>query len=171
MNYLTEKYKILRLAKFLPRFLIVLFFCQQGFSQSYPVTASLQIIPPYGIYLPDYCVPGSDKIRVLLLQNDLTVPAYDVRLQMTVEWNGAVIMRTSPHFRPRPITLNAGTPSLISGDDLCIYLDANAIEFSGYSRENYERAKALPEGAYKISFTAFNYRRQNVQGSNAGRLF
>jgi len=86
---------------------------------------------------------------------------------MTVEWNGAVIMRTSPHFRPRPITLNAGTPSLISGDDLCIYRDANAIEFSGYSRENYERTKALPEGAYKISFAAFDYQRQNVQVSNA----
>ena len=41
----------------------------------------------------------------------------------------------------------------------------------GYSREQYERTKALPEGSYRISFTAYDYRRQDVQVSNEGSSF
>ncbi|WP_212005046.1 fibronectin type III domain-containing protein [Chitinophaga sp. HK235] len=138
-------------------------------AQQYPVTASTQIIPPYSVYLPDYTVPGSDKLRVILVQNDLTKPSYDVRLQMTVERNGTLIMRTAPAFNPRPLTLNAGVPTIISGTDLADYLNTNNIEFSGgFSRDSYERTRSLPEGSYRITFTAFDYRRPQVQVSNIG---
>ncbi|WP_161964306.1 fibronectin type III domain-containing protein [Chitinophaga flava] len=138
-------------------------------AQQYPVTASTQIIPPYSVYLPDYAVPGSDKLRVILVQNDLTKPSYDVRLQMTVERNGTLIMRTAPAFNPRPLTLSAGVPTIISGADLADYLNTNNIEFSGgFSRDSYERTRSLPEGSYRITFTAFDYRRPQVQVSNTG---
>ncbi len=138
-------------------------------AQQYPITASTQIIPPYSVYLPDYAVPGSDKLRVILVQNDLTKPAYDVRLQLTVERNGQVIMRTAQTFNPRSITLSPGVPTVIGGNDLFDYLQSNNLEFSnGFSRDEYERTKALPEGAYRISFTAFDYRRPKVQVSNTG---
>ena len=138
-------------------------------AQQYPVTASTQVIPPYSVYLPDYAVPGSDKLRVILIQNDLTQPSYDVILQMKVEQNGTLIMRTSAAFHPRPLTLTSSVPTIISGSDLSEYLSTNNIEFSGgFSRENYDRTKALPEGAYRITFTAFDYRRPAVQVSNAG---
>ncbi|WP_161964274.1 HNH endonuclease [Chitinophaga flava] len=138
-------------------------------AQQYPVTASTQIIPPYSVYLPDYTVPGSDKLRVILVQNDLTKPSYDVRLQMTVERNGTLIMRTAPAFNPRPLTLSAGVPTIISGADLADYLSTNNIEFSGgFSRDSYERTRSLPEGSYRITFTAFDYRRPQVQVSNIG---
>jgi hypothetical protein len=137
--------------------------------QQFPVSASTQIIPPYSVYLADYAVPGSDKLRVILLQSDLTTASYDVSLQMTVEKNGTVIMRTAGYFRPRPLTLVAGVPTIIAGSDLGDYLNSNNIEFTGgYSRDQYEATKSLPEGAYKISFTAFDYRRPAVQVSNAG---
>ncbi|KAA2242739.1 hypothetical protein F0L74_09435 [Chitinophaga agrisoli] len=138
-------------------------------AQQYAITASTQIIPPYSVYLPDYAVPGSDKLRVILVQNDLTKPAYDVRLQLTVERNGQVIMRSAQTFNPRPISLSPGVPTVIGGTDLFDYLQSNNLEFSnGFSRDEYERTKALPEGAYRISFTAFDYRRPKVQVSNAG---
>jgi hypothetical protein len=138
-------------------------------AQQYPITASTQIIPPYSVYLPDYAVPGSDKLRVILVQNDLTQPSYEVRLRMTVEMNGTVIMRTSPAFTPKPLSLSAGVPTIISGADLYDYLNSNNIDFSGgFSRETYDRTKALPEGAYRISFTAYDYRRSEVQVSNTG---
>ncbi|MBC9909886.1 fibronectin type III domain-containing protein [Chitinophaga varians] len=137
--------------------------------QQYPVTASTQIIPPYSVYLPDYVVPGSDKMRVILVQNDLTKPSYDVILQMTIEQNGTVIMRTAQHFVPKPLTLMAGVPTIISSTDLADYLHSDNITFTGgFSRDVYEKNKSLPEGAYRITFTAYDYRRQTVQVSNPG---
>ncbi|SEW37932.1 hypothetical protein SAMN05428988_4751 [Chitinophaga sp. YR573] len=150
-------------------FCLLLFVTSVARAQQYPVTASTQIIPPYSVYLPDYAVPGSDKLRVILVQNDLTQPSYDVILQMTVEQNGTLIMRTSGAFHPKPLTLMPGVPTIISGTDLSDYLSTNNIDFSGgFSRETYDRNKSLPEGAYRISFTAYDYRRQQVQVSNVG---
>jgi hypothetical protein len=154
---------------FILKCLLLFFAVQSAQAQQFPVTASTQVIPPYSVYLPDYAVPGSDKLRVILVQNDLTQPSYDVILQMTVEQNGTLIMRTSGAFHPRPLTLTAGVPTIISGTDLSEYLNTNNIDFSGgFSRENYDRTKALPEGAYRITFTAFDYRRPTVQVSNDG---
>ena len=155
------------------RYLLCLLTLLTGFyhadAQQYPVTASTQIVPPYSVYLPDYAVPGSDKLRVILVQNDLTVPSYDIRLQVTVEQNGTVIMRTSPTFIPKPLTLSPGIPTIIGGIDLADYLNPANIQYSGgFSREVYEKTRSLPEGAYRISFTAYDYRRPQVQVSNVG---
>lgn len=155
------------------RYLICLLTLLAGFyhadAQQYPVTASTQIVPPYSVYLPDYAVPGSDKLRVILVQNDLTVPSYDIRLQITVEQNGTVIMRSSPNFIPKPLTLSPGIPTIIGGIDLADYLNPANIQYSGgFSREVYEKTRSLPEGAYRISFTAYDYRRPQVQVSNTG---
>ncbi|NML39648.1 hypothetical protein HHL17_20785 [Chitinophaga sp. G-6-1-13] len=157
------------LFRYLLSYLLLICISQTAAAQQYPVTASTQIIPPYSVYLPDYVVPGSDKLRVILVQNDLTKPSYDVRLQMTVERNGTLIMRTAPAFTPRPLTLSAGVPTIISGTDLADYLNTSNIEFSGgFSRDSYERTRSLPEGSYRITFTAFDYRRPTVQVSNTG---
>ncbi|SDH20922.1 hypothetical protein [Chitinophaga filiformis] len=138
-------------------------------AQQYPVTASTQIIPPYSVYLPDYAVAGSDKLRVILVQNDLTLPSYNVRLRMTVEQNGTVIMRTATAFNPRPLSLSPGIPTIIGGIDLADYLNPANIEYSGgFSRTEYEKTRSLPEGAYRISFTAYDYARPQVQVSNMG---
>jgi len=158
-----------RLFRYLLSLLLVIAAQLSTHAQRYPVTASTQIIPPYSVYLPDYAVPGSDKLRVILVQNDLTQPSYDVRLQMTVEQNGVLIMRTAAQFNPQPLRLSPGIPTIIGGSELTDYLNSANIEFSGgFSREQYERTRSLPEGAYRITFTAFDYRRSKVQVSNAG---
>jgi hypothetical protein len=80
-------------------------------------------------------------------------------------------MRTSRGFNPAPINLNPGIPTVISGAELSPYLDSRNIDFVSYSRDQYERTKALPEGSYQITFTAYDYRRQDVQVSNPGSSF
>lgn len=161
--------KMSRIYRYLLCLLLIIAGSYRADAQQYPVTASTQIIPPYSVYLPDYAVPGSDKLRVILVQNDLTLPSYDVRLQMTVEQNGSVIMRSSPVFVPKPLTLSPGIPTIIGGIDLVDYLNPANLEFSGgFSREVYEKNRSLPEGAYRISFTAYDYRRPQVQVSNTG---
>ena len=143
----------------------------QGHAQIFPVQSSTQLVPPYSVYLSDYATPGNEKLRVILVQRDLTQPSYQLRLVMQVEWNGKVIMRTSRAYNPAPISLDPGVPTIISGAELFPYLDSRNIDFVGYSREQYERTKALPEGSYRISFTAYDYRRQDVQVSNEGSSF
>jgi hypothetical protein len=144
-------------------------FCAQA--QIYPVQSTPQLIPPYSVYMSDYATPGNERLRVILVQRDLTQPSYQLRLVMSVELNGKIIMRTSRAYNPPPLSLNPGIPTVISGADLAPYLDSRNIDFVGYSKEQYERTKALPEGAYQIIFTAYDYRRQDVQVSNAGGAF
>lgn len=135
-------------------------------AQFYPVQATTQLIPPYSVYLPDYATPGNEKLRVILLQHDLTQAAYQLRLVLTVELEGRVIMRTSRRFMPPPITLDPGVPTIIAGTDLSPYVDAGNLEFTGFDRDQYLRTKSLPEGNYRFTFTAYDYRRQDVQVSN-----
>src|SRR5690242_12920303 len=134
-------------------------------AQVFPVQSTSQLMPPYSVYLSDYATPGTEKLRVILVQRDLTQPSYQLRLVMSVELNGKLILRTSRTYSPAPLNLNPGIPTVISGADLAPYLDSRNIDFIGYSREQYERTRALPEGSYQISFTAYDYHRQDVQVS------
>lgn len=146
-------------------------FATTASAQLYPVQVTPQLVPPYSVYLSDYATPGSEKLRVIILQRDLSEPAYQLRLVMIVSLNGKVIMRTSRAFNPLPIQVNPGIPTVVSGADLAPYVDSRNIDFVGYSREQYERTRALPEGAYQITFLAYDYRRPDVQVSNEGVSF
>ena len=140
-------------------------------AQLFPVQCTPQLVPPYSVYLSDYASPGNERLRVILVQRDLSQPSYQLRLVMSIELNGRIIMRTSRTFTPPPLNLEPGIPTIISGPDLAGYLDSRNIDFVGYSREQYERTRALPEGSYRILFTAYDYRRQDVQVSNEGSSF
>ncbi len=128
----------------------------------FPVQSSLQLLPPYSVYLSDYAQPGAEKLRVILLQRDLSQAAYSLRLVFSVELNGRVILRTARAFNPPPLPLDPGVPTIISGADLAPYLDSRNLEFVGYSREQYERTRALPEGSYRLCVSAYDYRRPDV---------
>jgi TANFOR domain-containing protein len=141
-----------------------------GAQTIHPVTASLQLVPPYSVYLADYAAPGNDKLRAILTLNDLSQPSYTIRLRLKVELNGRVIMQTDPVYRGSAITLMPGMPQIITGSQLNEYLVSDHLQFvNGFSRENYERTKALPEGAYRICVTAYDYNRSDdVAISNDG---
>lgn len=159
------------LSKYAVWSLLILITAQQGKAQFQPVQVTTQLVPPYAVYLADYATPGNDKLRLVVLQRDLTKPSYQIRLQLSVELNGKTILRTSPVFNPPPIALDPGIPSIISGADLQPYLDSRNLDFTGYSRDEYERTKAFPEGSYQLCFTAYDYRRQNVPVSEPGCSF
>jgi hypothetical protein len=151
--------------------LLFLFLVSTAQAQLFPVQTSVQIIPPYSVYLADYATPGNDKLKLIMVQRDVSRPSYQVRLSFSIELNGKTILRTSPSFNPPAITLDPGIPSIISGLDLQPYLDSRNLDFNGYSRDEYERTKALPEGSYQICVTAYDYRRPDVAVSNAGCNF
>jgi hypothetical protein len=141
-------------------------------AQVYPIQATTQLVPPYAVYLPDYATGINNQLRVLLLNKDVSQPDYKVKLIMSIELNGTLIMRTSEGYAPGPITLQPNMPFSVEGLELAPYMNSANIDFIGYSRQDYEQKKGLPEGAYKICFTAYDYYRPDrVQVSNAGCSF
>ncbi len=136
--------------------------------QTTPVNITTQLVAPYSVNLSDYATVSNEKLKVIIVQRDLSKATYQLRLRMSVSLNGQTIMVTSNQFNPPPITVQAGIPVEISGIELQSYLDTRNIDFVGYSREEYERTKSLPEGSYEICFTALDYNRQTVQVSNDG---
>ncbi|MDF9800466.1 hypothetical protein OKW21_005729 [Catalinimonas alkaloidigena] len=128
------------------------------YAQNRPVNATLQITPPYSVYLADYARPGSEQMQVYLLLRDLSEPAYDVQLRLTIEGSG-IRLQTNPSYLPPPITLEGGMPLIISGETLAPYLDSRNLEFSGISRAEYEQRRALPEGFYQFTIEVIDYRR------------
>jgi Fibronectin type III domain len=141
-------------------------------AQIYPIQATTQLVPPYAVYLPDYATGINNQLRVLLLNKDVTQPDYKVKLIMSIELNGSLIMRTSDTYAPGPITLQPNQPFSVEGLELAPYMNSNNIDFIGYSRQDYEQKKGLPEGAYKICFTAYDYfRPDRIKVSNDGCSF
>jgi Fibronectin type III domain len=152
-------------------FLLLLFIGSKLNAQIYPVQVTTQLVPPYSVYLTDYATPGNDKLKLVMIQKDISRPSYQVILSVSIELNGKTIMKTAGSFRPRAIFLEPGVPTVVSSIDLQPYLDARNLDFIGYSREEYERTKALPEGSYSICITASDFRRPEVIVSNTGCAF
>lgn len=140
--------------------LLVVFFIAGGnlYAQNRPVNATLQITPPYSVYLADYARPGSEQMQVYLLLRDLSEPVYEVQLRLTIEGSG-IRLQTNPSYLPPPITLEGGIPLIVSGEPLAPYLDSRNLMFKGISRAEYEQRRALPEGFYQFTVEVLDYRR------------
>ncbi len=139
---------------------VALFFSHHfSLAQTYPVSATLQLTPPYSVYLSDYTV--NDQMKLHLLLRDLTEPSYQVRLSLVLEGVG-IRIETNPNMVPPPIFIEGGIPAVLSAEDLAPYLDSRNLIFSGISRQEYEQRAALPEGFYRFCFRVHDYKRKEV---------
>ena len=139
-------------------FIIPLFFSFQSNAQgTYPVTANIQLTPPYSVYMSDFVSPASNKLFVSLLFNDLADPMIDVRLRFTIEGVGITIQNGMDFRPPQPIHLQSGTLERLDASLLATYFDPNNLVFQGYTRQQYQRSAALPEGFYKITVQVYEF--------------
>jgi murein DD-endopeptidase MepM/ murein hydrolase activator NlpD len=139
-------------------------------TQVYPVSVTTQLAPPYSVNLADYAAPGCEQLKVIIVQRDLTQPPYMLYLKMEIELNGRVIVRSAPQYAPA-FTIDPGIPTVISGSDLLPYFDPQNMIFSGFSGEKFLRTRLFPEGAYNITFTAYDWTRRDVALSRGGSMF
>lgn len=149
--------------------LILFLFYRVGdklYAQTFPVTITTQLTPPFTGYLPDYSAAGMEKLRVLLLFNDFTKPVYNIKLKIKISGQGINIESKSYYFEG-PYTIEPGVPLQISGSDLGALLNSNNLDFSGISQSQYEQRKVLPEGFYSVCITAYDYNNpNNIKVSN-----
>jgi TANFOR domain-containing protein len=133
-------------------------------AQNYPVQANVQLLPPYTPYLGDYVIAGSEKISIQLLLKDVSVNNYQVKLRLKIEGVGITI-QTENHFSGPPISLQGGSPILLSAFELAPYFNTRNLQFSGLSKSDFQRTGKLPEGLYKFTIEVFDYHR-NKQVAN-----
>jgi TANFOR domain-containing protein len=133
-------------------------------AQNYPVQANVQLLPPYTPYLGDYVIAGSEKISIQLLLKDISVNNYQVKLRLKIEGVGITI-QTENHFSGSPITLQGGSPILLSAFELAPYFNTRNLQFIGLSKSDLQRTGKLPEGLYKFTIEVFDFHR-NKQVAN-----
>lgn len=127
----------------------------QGWRKNYPVQLTTQLTPPFSGYLSDYSTPGNENLKLLIYLTDFTNPVYDIKLKVKVEGQGITI-QSKPFYYSQPFSLVPGQPLMLSGSDLAGLLNSNNLDFSGISKAQYDQRKVLPEGYYKICFTAYD---------------
>jgi hypothetical protein len=136
------------------------FIIYNSHAQTYPINLTSQLLPPFSGYLPDYSAAGTDKLRLLLLFNDFTKPAYNVKLKLKITGQGITI-ESKPQYYDGPYSVEPGVPMQLSGSDLAGLLNINSLDFSGISKSQYEQRKVLPEGFYSFCITAYDYNNPN----------
>ncbi|NOS90692.1 MAG: hypothetical protein HOP30_02110 [Cyclobacteriaceae bacterium] len=134
--------------------------------QVFPVQSTVQLTPPYSLYLSDYAAPGSERLRVTAFLIDATRPELNVRFRLRIEGNGIKI-ETKPEFMPPPVTLLGGVPLQLISSDLAAYFDPRNLNFTGITQREIEQRGALPEGLYQFCFEVIEYNR-GVKISNTG---
>ncbi|MBS1638036.1 MAG: fibronectin type III domain-containing protein [Bacteroidetes bacterium] len=140
-------------------------------AQNYPVQLTTQLTPPFSGYLSDYSTPGNENLKLLIYLTDFSNPVYDIKLKVKVEGQGITI-QSKPFYYSTPFSLVPGQPLQLSGSDLAGLLNSNNLDFSGISKAQYEQRKVLPEGYYKICFTAYdNANPSQIKVSNESCAF
>ena len=106
--------------------------CQVSVAQvSYPVHGTVQVLPPYGLYLSDYYGGSQDRLVATLLNRDLEQPLLQVRLRVRIK-NGANFSLESRGEIAYPILeLTSNVPLRLTSIDIAPYLQPDHIRLSG----------------------------------------
>ncbi|WNB17087.1 fibronectin type III domain-containing protein [Marivirga arenosa] len=135
-------------------------------AQTFPVTVSTNVTPPYSTYLADYVAPGSNRIALNVFLNDINRSELQVRLRLKIEGQG-ILIETKPEYLPAPLNLQGGVPERLVASDLAPYFQPQNLNFNGLTRLQFERSGQLPEGLYRICFEVLEYNR-GAKLSNTG---
>jgi TANFOR domain-containing protein len=154
--------------RYLKTILLFFFIASQveSVGQVFPVQSTVQLTPPYSLYLSDYTAPGSERLRVTAFLVDATRPELNVRFRLHIEGNGIKI-ETKPEFLPPLITLLGGVPLQLISSDLAAYFDPRNLNFTGITQREVEQRGSLPEGLYQFCFEVIEYNR-GAKISNTG---
>ena len=116
---------------------------QSAHAQQYPVQASVQLLPPYSVYLSDY---ANERLVVQLQLRDISKGEIPVRLRWQIR-GGGVYLETNTTYRPTPNTVGVGMPLRLDGYDLAQYLQPENLLGNGGTAA-WRRQTQLPEGMY-----------------------
>ena len=132
-------------------------------AQQYPVQVITQLLPPYTLNVPQWYTGTSEKLAVLLTNQDLQRPTTSVRLRLMIQGPSVRLTSREGVYYPT-IHLDAGVPTRIALGDLAPYFNPDHLNFEGINRSSYLNSYTLPEGFYQICFEAVEVRSNQVVG-------
>jgi hypothetical protein len=145
--YILTKQKIIYLILF-----IQLLFSNILLGQSYyPVHATVQFLPPYGVYLSDYYSGSRDKLIITLHNRDNQQPLQNVRLRFRLKGQGFIATSREELSYPQ-ILLYSNEPLRLTTSELTSYLHPSNLSIVG--RLDNGR---LPSGMLELSVQAVEY--------------
>ncbi len=126
----------------------------EAMAQSFPVQVTPQVIPPNPVYLSDYANPSTttDRVRVQLLLNDLTVSNREVRLKLYIEGQGILAQSNDVVIGAPTLFVDGGIPLQLGSAELAPYFEFQNLQ--GINPNAY--GAALPEGAYQMCFEVYD---------------
>lgn len=135
-------------------FCVVTFLQTSALAQSYPITVSVQVTPPYSPYISDY----QDK-AVLSFTNSSQQPI-DVFIRGRIENDRGEYIQTMPNvFSNIPIHVPALQTVVVMGsqlDDNYLNLDNLQTNLSDQAYSNLFRLGMMPEGFYTFCIYAYS---------------
>ena len=127
----------------------------QQLRASYPVQVNAVLLPPYTLYLSDFCNSPREKIILTLLNRDLMEG--DIRVRLHVSIHAGNIQMDTKDFNVLPVfTLQSGVPTKIDQSDLAPYFQVNNLNITGAFTGKF------PEGMVEFCFSVFE--------ANSGQL-
>lgn len=133
--------------------LILLFAVQFIYAQTPTVNVTVQVLPPYSTYLPDYVNSPSKVVFTLMSYTNASV-----RLKASIKGDNGISVTTSDSYRPTTaIQLTAYQQKMLTGLDLKNYLDFNSAVVTGISKNDLFRGSGIPEGSYTLCIQALDY--------------
>lgn len=133
---------------------ILLLLTQLIWSQTTPsVNVTVQVLPPYSTYLPDY-VNSSNKVLLTLMSYTNAT----VKLKATITGDNGIVVATSDTYRPSsPLQLTAYQSKMLTGLDLRSYLEFNSVTVSGINKNELFRGSGIPEGNYTLCIQVLDF--------------
>ncbi|MBL7885969.1 MAG: hypothetical protein JNJ52_04420 [Flavobacterium sp.] len=134
--------------------LFALLLSQFTFSQATPsVNVTVQVLPPYSTYLPDYLNSPNRVLFTLLSYSNA-----NVRLRASITGDNGITVRTSESYiPPTALQLQANQQKMLTGLDLKNYLDINSVIVTGISKNDLYRGSSIPEGTYTFCLQVLDY--------------
>ncbi len=122
--------------------------CADFSIQQVGLNLSTVVQPPFDADFLQYY----DKTMVTLSTGQFT----RINLRMTLKGNNGISISTAPGYVQAQLTeLEPNVPVMLSSQDLWDLFVPGHLVFSGITRQEVEN-KGLPEGTYRLCFTAYN---------------
>ncbi len=128
-------------------------------AQNYPVQATFNLTPPYGIRLSDYSSPANQSLRANVWLKDLNQPELAVRFKVKIEeLSGKISLQSKPNYLPEPMYIMGGQPEMLDASQLGHYYDlANLQVIRGSLNSITTNGGKLPDGVYRFSLQVLEY--------------
>ncbi len=136
-------------------FCTFLFVSMLGLHGQNQVVINLQSLKQeFPILQERYIATNNDFL--LQVNNETNLPKLPIELSLTIKGNG-VTLTTNQNLSGKIFELPAFATTILYASDLADYFDAKNLDFSGFSKEDYEAGLPLPQGIYSICFDAKAY--------------